>query len=120
MDKISQMQKGDPMDEKKGFILVTVSGPDRPGITAAFSRILVENQVEIVDIEQASLQDFLGLSFLLDMSGAKQSKDGVLKDLLFEASHLGLTLNFRIYSEKEVKARNSKNLFVLTYFGDTR
>jgi len=108
------------MDDKKDFVLVTVSGPDRPGITAAFSRILVENQVEIVDIEQASLQDFLGLSFLLDMSGAKQSKDGVLKDLLFEASRLGLTLNFRLYSEKEVKARNSKNLFVLTYFGDTR
>ncbi|MDP2967633.1 MAG: phosphoserine phosphatase SerB [Deltaproteobacteria bacterium] len=108
------------MDDKKDFVLVTVSGPDRPGITASFSRILVENQVEIVDIEQASLQDFLGLSFLLDMSGAKQSKDGVLKDLLFEASRLGLTLNFRLYSENEVKARNSKNLFVLTYFGDTR
>lgn len=108
------------MDDKKDFVLVTVSGPDRPGITASFSRILVENQVEIVDIEQASLQDFLGLSFLLDMSGAKQSKDGVLKDLLFEASRLSLTLNFRLYSENEVKARNSKNLFVLTYFGDTR
>ena len=108
------------MDDKKDFVMVTVSGPDQPGITAAFSRILVENQVEIVDIEQASLQDFLGLSFLLDMSSAKQSKDGVLKDLLFEASRLGLTLNFRLYSEKEVKARNSKNLFILTCFGDTR
>ncbi len=100
--------------------MVTVSGPDQPGITAAFSKILVDNQVEIVDIEQASLQDFLGLSFLLDMSGAKQSKDGVLKDLLFEASRLHLTLNFRLFSEKEMKTRNSKNLFVLTYFGDTR
>jgi phosphoserine phosphatase len=100
--------------------MVTVSGPDRPGITAAFTKILADNQVEIVDIEQASLQDFLGLSFLLDMSGAKQSKDSVLKDLLFEASQLNLTLNFRHFSEKEVKARNSKNLFVLTYFGDTR
>ena len=108
------------MDEKKDFVMVTVSGPDQPGITAAFSKILVDNQAEIVDIEQASLQDFLGLSFLLDMSGAKQSKDGVLKDLLFEASRLHLTLNFRLFSEKEMKARNSKNLFVLTYFGDTR
>jgi len=108
------------MDEKRDFVMVTVSGPDQPGITAAFSKILVDNQVEIVDIEQASLQDFLGLSFLLDMSGAKQSKDGVLKDLLFEASKLRLTMNFRLFSEKEMKARNSKNLFVLTYFGDTR
>jgi len=108
------------MDDKKDFVLVTVSGPDQPGITAAFSKILVDNRVEVVDIEQASLQDFLGLSFLLDTGGAKQSKDGVLKDLLFEASRLGLTLNFRLFSEKEVKARNSKNLFILTYFGDTR
>ena len=107
------------MDEKRDFVMVTVSGPDQPGITAAFSKILVDNHVEIVDIEQASLQDFLGLSFLLDMSGAKQSKDGVLKDLLFEASRLRLTLNFRLFSEKEMKARNSKNLFILTYFGDT-
>jgi phosphoserine phosphatase len=108
------------VEERRNFVMVTVSGPDRPGITAAFTKILADNQVEIVDIEQASLQDFLGLSFLLDMSGAKQSKDGVLKDLLFEASQLNLTLNFRLFSEKEVKARNSKNLFVLTYFGDTR
>ncbi len=108
------------MDEKRDFVMVTVSGPDRPGITAAFSKILADNEVDIVDIEQASLQDFLGLSFLLDMSRAKQSKDSVLKDLLFEASQLNLALNFRLFSEKEVKARNSKNLFVLTYFGDTR
>ena len=107
------------MDEKKDFVMVTVSGPDHPGITAAFSKILADNQVEVVDIEQASLQDFLGLSFLLDMSGAKQSKDGVLKDLLFKASQLNLTLNFRLFSEKEVKARTNRNLFVLTYFGDT-
>ena len=53
------------MDEKKDFVMVTVSGPDQPGITAAFSKILVDNHVEIVDIEQASLQDFLGLSFLI-------------------------------------------------------
>jgi len=108
------------MDEKRDFVMVTVSGSDQPGITAAFSKILVDNHVEIVDIEQASLQDFLGLSFLLDMSGTKQSKDSVLKDLLFEASRLHLTLNFRLFTEKEVKARNNKNLFVLTYFGDTR
>jgi len=108
------------MDEKKDFVMVTVSGPDQPGITAAFSKILVENHVEVVDIEQASLQDFLGLSFLLDMSGAIQSKDGVLKDLLFEASRLRLNMNFNVFSEKEMKARNNKNLFVLTYFGDTR
>ncbi len=108
------------MGDERDYVMVTVSGRDRPGITAAFTRILVENNVEIVDVEQASLQDFLGLSFLLDMSGVRQSKDSVLKDLLFEANRLQLALNFRIFSEKEVRARNNKNLFVLTLFGGTR
>jgi phosphoserine phosphatase len=106
--------------EEKDYVVVVVSGQDRPGITAAFSRILVENHVEVVDIEQASLQDFLGLSFLLDMSTADRPKDSVLKDLLYEASRLQLTLNFRLFSEREVRARDNKNLFVLTLFGGTR
>jgi phosphoserine phosphatase len=106
--------------EEKDYLVVVVSGQDRPGITAAFSRILVENHVEVVDIEQASLQDFLGLSFLLDMSTADRPKDSVLKDLLYEASRLQLTLNFRLFSEREVRARDNKNLFVLTLFGGTR
>ena len=116
-DRISQRFS---MAEKKDFVMVTVSGRDQPGIIAAFARILVDNHVEMVDIEQASLQDFLGLSFLLDMSGSRQSTDSVLKDLLFEANRLQLTLNFRVFSEREVMARNARNLFVLTYFGDTR
>jgi len=54
------------MDEKK-LLMVTVSGPDRPGITAALTRVLAEHRAEIVDIEQASLKDLLGLYFLLDI-----------------------------------------------------
>lgn len=113
-------QGKEAMGEERDYVVVTVSGHDRPGITAAFSRILVENNVEIVDIEQASLQDFLGLSFLLDMSAIPRSQDSVIKDLLFEANRLNLTLNFRLLSEKEFRAKNSKNIFVLTLFGGTR
>jgi phosphoserine phosphatase len=114
------VQGKETMAEERGYVVVTVSGHDRPGITAAFTRILVDNGVEIVDIEQASLQDFLGLSLLLDMSGVAHSKDSVIKDLLFEANRLNLTLNFRLFSDKEIRAKNSKNIFVLTLFGGTR
>ena len=38
------------MDRDKDFVMVTVSGPDQPGITASFSKILVDNHAEIVDI----------------------------------------------------------------------
>ncbi len=107
------------MVEGMELLMVTVTGRDRPGITAAFSRVLLEHGVDIVDIEQASLQDLLGLSFLLDLRGVSGSKDSVIKDLLFEASRLNLSLNFRLFSESEVRAVNRRNLYVLTFFGGT-
>ncbi len=108
------------MVEESDYVVVTVSGRDRPGITAAFARILVDHDVEVVDIDQASLHDFLGLSFLLDLSGASAAKDSVLKDLLFEANRMGMQLNIQLLSEKEIPRKQFKNLFVLTFFGGTR
>ena len=108
------------MAESKNFLMVVVSGHDRPGITARFSRILMAHNVEIVDIEQASLQDLLGLYFILDLSEATESQDSVIKDLLFEASQLNLTLNFRLYSPEDIQAVNQRSLYVLTHFGDSR
>jgi phosphoserine phosphatase len=107
------------MKEGKNLLMVNVSGQDRPGITATLVRVLMEHNVEVVDIEQASLQNFLGLYLLLDLSKASDSKDSVIKDLLFEASKLNLTLNFRFFSPDEVLALNQRNLYVLTHFGGT-
>lgn len=106
--------------EPRDLLMVTVSGHDRPGITAAMTRVMAEHNVEIVDLEQASLQDLLGLSFLLDYSTAASSKDSLIKDLLFEANRLNLNLNFRLFSAREVRAVHRRKLFVLTFFGGTR
>ena len=103
--------------EPKKFLMVTVSGPDRPGITAELTRVLMEHEVELLDIEQASPHKLLGLYFLLDLGPEGGAGDSVIKDLLFEASRLGLTLDFRLYSENEVQAASRPNLFVLTHFG---
>jgi len=108
------------MAEGKNLLMVVVSGRDRPGITAQFTRILMARNVEIVDIEQASLQDLLGLYFILDLSEATEPQDSVIKDLLFEASQLNLTLNFRLYSPEDIQAVNQRSLYVLTHFGGTR
>ncbi|MFH1934429.1 MAG: phosphoserine phosphatase SerB [Pseudomonadota bacterium] len=107
------------MEKGKNLLMVNVSGQDQPGITATLVRVLVEHNVEVVDIEQASLQNLLGLYLLLDLSKASDSKDSVIKDLLFEASKLNLTLNFRFFSPNEVLALNQRNLYVLTHFGGT-
>jgi phosphoserine phosphatase len=108
------------MVEDKNYVVVTVSGRDRPGITASFTKVLVEHGVEIADVDQATLQDFLALSFLLDLSGKDARRDTVLKDLLFLANRLGMTLDFQLLSEKEVESKRKNNLFVVTFFGGTR
>ena len=107
------------MAENKKLLMVTVSGQDRPGITATFSRVMMDHRVELLDIEQASLQNMLGLYFLLDLSNVTDSQDSVIKDFLFEASQLNLALNFRLFSPGEVQAVSQRNLYVLTHFGGT-
>lgn len=106
------------MDDKK-LLMVTVSGPDRPGITATLTRVLADHRAEIVDIEQASLQKLLGLYFLVDLSSSTNSQDSVIKDLLFEASQMHLTLQFKLFAPNEVQTVNQRNLFVLVHFGGT-
>ncbi len=108
------------MAKNKKLLMITVSGEDRPRITATFSRVMMEHSVELVDIEQSSLQNLLGLYFLLDLSNATDSEDSVIKDLLFEASQLNLTLNFRLFSPSEVRSVNQRILYVLNYFGGTQ
>ena len=61
----------------------------------------------------------MGLSFLLDLGGTSRAKDSVLKDLLFEANRLEMTLNFQLLSEKDLPKKQDLNLFILTFFGGT-
>jgi phosphoserine phosphatase len=103
------------VSEDKDLLMVVVSGHDRQGITATFSRILYENGVEVLDIEQGSLQNLLGLYLVLDLTHAEGTADSVIKDLLFEASKLKVTLNFRIFSPGEMEVMNQLLAFIRTY-----
>jgi predicted amino acid-binding ACT domain protein len=43
------------MEERKRLLMVTVFRPDRSGITATLTGVLVRHGAEVVDIEQASI-----------------------------------------------------------------
>ena len=94
--------------ENKKLLNVTVAGPDRPGVLASLTEILVKHDVEILDTKQASLDRLLGLHLLLDLSQAKESEDSVVKDLLYQAKQLNLTLDqdtSRLIQEPEIITR---------------
>ncbi|MFP1681467.1 phosphoserine phosphatase SerB [Alloalcanivorax sp. C16-1] len=80
------------------IILIQVSGSDRPGLTAAFTRILARYHLNILDIGQAVIHDSLSLGILVEVPpGADASS--MLKDLLFEAHKRDTSVRFRPIDE---------------------
>ena len=108
------------MIQDKNLLIVTVSGPDRPGVLVSLTAILVKHHVEIVDIRQASLERLLGLYLLLDLSHSSESEDGLIKDLLYQAKQLDLNLDFQRLASPEAGTFSRPHLFVVTHFGGTQ
>ncbi|MCB9159399.1 MAG: phosphoserine phosphatase SerB [Caldilineaceae bacterium] len=74
-------------------ILINVTGKDRRGLFAELTAVLAEHDVNILDIGQAVIHDYLSLGLLVEIPHA-QASSSVLKDLLFAGHRLGVTVNF--------------------------
>jgi phosphoserine phosphatase len=72
-------------------VLITVTGPDRTGVTATLTGILSQQGATLHDIEQVVVQGQLTLCLLVDVP---ETRD-VLKELLFSAKQLGMELDFK-------------------------
>lgn len=77
----------------KEIILINITGPDRPGLTAAITGILAKSNVNILDIGQAVIHDTLSFGILIELPEGSQKSD-VLKDILFRASELDQQVRF--------------------------
>jgi ACT domain-containing protein len=60
----------DPKEPRGSRIIVTVIGPDRVGIIAGVAQVLASNKINILDISQTILQEFLVMIMVADMSGS--------------------------------------------------
>jgi phosphoserine phosphatase len=78
-------------DSKGDRVLITVTGPDRPGVTAILTGILAEEGAALFDIEQVVVQGQLTLCLLVGFPGTRD----LLKELLFAAKELGMDLDFK-------------------------
>lgn len=74
-------------------ILITVSGRDQPGITAALTEVLAHYDVNVLDIGQSVIHDTLALGMLAEMP-QEAAGCAVFRDLLFAAHRLDLTIRF--------------------------
>jgi len=95
-------------------ILVTVSGPDHPGITTKLMDIVVESGNSVCDMGQSVTHGLLSLSIYIQIDPKSDKKTDMVKELLFEAKNMGLALNYQMIDEKDSDfAFQTKDKFIL-------
>lgn len=80
------------------IILINVSGEDRPGVTMSLTSLLAAAGATVLDIGQAVIHDFLTLGLLVEVPPGGES-GSLLKELLFKAHELGVSIRFTPISE---------------------
>ena len=91
---MTSLPKSNPAGRSgREIILINVTGKDKPGLTASLTKILGEYGVNILDIGQAVIHDYLSFGFLVEIPSEQRSAS-ILKDLLYAAHKLGISINF--------------------------
>jgi phosphoserine phosphatase len=104
---------GQSLAPAASHVIITVSGPDRPGITARITGILAEMGALLLDIEQVVVRGHLSLGMLI---GIHEDR-GVLKELLFAAKELGMVLDFHPVADFEASRPRKMSRYVVTAIG---
>lgn len=104
--------------ENTEIIIARISGLDRPGVTTALTAIIGHYQATILDIGQANIHHSLSLAIMFE---AETSKSGyILKDLLFKADELNVSVGFTYLSKENYSAwvnLQGKNRYTATILG---
>lgn len=100
------------------LFLIRITGEDRPGLTASVTEILAKYNATILDIGQADIHNTLSLGILC--MSEEISSGLIMKDLLFKASDLGVTVRFFPVTTDEYNewvGMQGKNRYILTLLG---
>ena len=100
------------------LILIRVTVEDSQGLTASDTEILAKYDATILDIGQADIHNTLSLGILCKTE--EQHSGFIMKELLFKASSLGVTIRFYPITAKEYEdwvSMQGKNRYILTLLG---
>jgi len=70
--------------------VVTVLGADKVGIVAAISKVLAENNVNILDLTSSKVRDLFVMIMLIDISNSRVSLEKLKELLGAEAAKIGV------------------------------
>lgn len=103
---------------KEEQILVSITGQDRPGLTASIMEILARHDAKIFDIGQADIHSTLTLGILIRIDDMQSGQ--VMKELLFKANELNVNIGFTPIPDDQYEdwvGRQGKNRYILTVIG---
>ncbi len=106
------------MNQQIEIIQVNIAGADKPGMTSSLTAILAKYDAFILDIGQANIHQSLTLGILFQTTADKSGF--IMKELLFKASEMGITIRFTPVSEEEYEdwvSRQGKNRYIITMLG---
>lgn len=101
------------------ILLLTISGHDHQGVTAELTEILSHHDVNILDIGQSVIHDFLNLGMLLEVPD-KQETGAVMKELLLLAHQQKFKMDFLPISDDEYEhwvQAQGKPTYIITLLG---
>lgn len=107
-----------PIAEKEEQILISITGQDRPGLTASVMAILAKYEAQVLDIGQADIHSTLSLGILMRLDAMHSWQ--VMKELLFKATELGVNIDYSPISDDEYESwvnQQGKNRYILTIIG---
>lgn len=100
------------------LILINLSGHDQPGVTAAITEILARYDATILDIGQADIHHNLSLGLLIKTDSSLSGS--IMKELLFKASELNITIRFTPITTQEYEhwvGMQGKHRWIITILG---
>ena len=107
------------MKNLNNIILMSISGQDKPGLTASFTAILAQYNATILDIGQADIHNTLTLGIMFKAERSEDSGN-ILRDLLFKSYELEVNIKFTPVSEDEYNAwvkQQGKHRYIITLLG---
>ncbi len=93
--------------------VITVTGPDRPGISAAFFRVLTSYGVQLLDVEQSVFRGKLALAALVGV--AEQDAEPLTEGLQGTLSSYGMTTEVEM--DKNLSSTRPHSTHVMVVLG---
>jgi len=107
--------------QHEDITLITISGEDKPGVSASLLGILADHNATILDIGQAVIHSTLNLGMLVQ-APSQESWQDVAKELLFRSYELNLKVKFESIDKEsygEWVEDQGKERHIITILGQT-